>query len=117
MRSIVNPAQLIDLVSLLQIDFLEIHRMKTSANSEKMRWWNWLAIVVVAELLGVSEAMTPAEQTEIVVKHNELRRLAKASNMEHMVSSVTFCFSHFYYIRRRETMVVHCFFDINSLGK
>ncbi len=67
--------------------------MKTSANSEKMRWWNWLAIVVVAELLGVSEAMTPAEQTEIVVKHNELRRLAKASNMEHMVSSVTFCFS------------------------
>ena len=91
--------------------------MKTSANSEKMRWLNWLAIGVVAALLGVSEAMTPAEQTQIVEKHNELRRLAAASNMEHMVSAVTFYFSQFHYTRRRETMMVHCFFNINSLGK
>ena len=64
--------------------------MRTSANMEKMRWWNQVAIVAVAALLGVSEAMTPAEQTEIVAKHNELRRRQGATGMEQMVSAVTF---------------------------
>ena len=91
--------------------------MKTSANMEKTRWLNWLAIAVVAALLGVSEAMSLGEQTQIIVMHNELRRQANASNMEHMVSAVTFCFSHFQYTRLRETMMVHFYFDINSLGK
>ena len=52
-----------------------------------------MAIVAVAALLGVSEAMTPEEETEVLATHNELRRRQGATGMEEMVSAITY-FSH-----------------------